>query len=178
MEFLIKSDLTRATSLETYASEAYDIALSDLKSMDRRQHLAHVRFIVWRALREEMRLAYTTIGRRFSGRDHTTISYGVKRAEYGSIGYEYDIFIKEYRRVEKHGDKLLTSLRESVQTANKKDKSKSCQKSSTGCTGVVHRNDSIAASAKAIKSSCPHIPNDNSSNSLIKRNKKAAGDSP
>ena len=59
---------------------SFNISMAELFSSGRpREHVAHIRFAVWRVLQEEMELDQHQIGNLFD-RDQTNIGYGISRA--------------------------------------------------------------------------------------------------
>lgn len=56
-------------------SNLYDLTEKDLLSTARRKEIVRPRQIAMYLLREELKESYPTIGRRFGGKDHTTVIY-------------------------------------------------------------------------------------------------------
>lgn len=83
--------------LEKYASNTFGISLDRIKSRERSNPVVRVRFIIWRALREEVYMSYPAI-QAIYGKDHTTIMHGVKQARdpFGKINGQYERFIATF----------------------------------------------------------------------------------
>ena len=64
-------------------SNFFDITENDMLSTTRRKEIVKPRQISMYLLREEMRESYPSIGRRFGGKDHTTVIYAYEKISKG-----------------------------------------------------------------------------------------------
>lgn len=62
-------------------SDFYDIPQKEILSQSRKKELVTPRQLVMYLLREEVGLSLTSIGMKVGNRDHTTVKYGIRKAE-------------------------------------------------------------------------------------------------
>ncbi len=67
--------MTNFRKIVQTVSNLYDLTEKDLLSTARRKEIVKPRQIAMYLLREELKESYPTIGRRFGGKDHTTVIY-------------------------------------------------------------------------------------------------------
>ncbi|MDI6882923.1 MAG: chromosomal replication initiator protein DnaA [Patescibacteria group bacterium] len=73
---IIPKKTTNFKKIIQVVSNFYDLQEKDLLSNTRRKEIVKPRQIVMYLLREELNESYPLIGRRFGGKDHTTVIYG------------------------------------------------------------------------------------------------------
>jgi chromosomal replication initiator protein len=60
-------------------AEFYDVKVNDLRSSSRKREIVRPRQIAMYLLREELKTSYPFIGRKFGGRDHTTVIHAYRK---------------------------------------------------------------------------------------------------
>lgn len=87
-------------------SEKHGVSLDDMKSVNRAKRLVAARYEAFYRIRTETTLSYPQIGRRFGGRDHTTVLHGVQKYTSERPNLPPD----ELRRLKWRANRLSTSL--------------------------------------------------------------------
>lgn len=70
--------IDRSTMAVSYIFGFDEVALY---GKSRKHHLSDARFALWFLIREQVPISQHELGRRFSGRDHTSIMYGLQRCQ-------------------------------------------------------------------------------------------------
>ncbi|UCF20165.1 MAG: chromosomal replication initiator protein DnaA [Gemmatimonadota bacterium] len=67
--------------IEGAVADAYGVAPDEMKSKSRQKRVAEPRQVAMYFQKDLLDLSYTTIGRRFGGRDHSTVIHSIRKVE-------------------------------------------------------------------------------------------------
>ncbi len=70
-----------AAEIEAAVAQAFGVSVTDLHSKSRQRRLTEARHIAMYLLKSLLDLPYTEIGRRFGGRDHSTVIHSIQKIE-------------------------------------------------------------------------------------------------
>jgi len=87
-------------------SEKHGVSFEDMKSKSHVKRLVDARSEAYFRIRTETKLSYPQIGRRFGGRDHTTVIHGVRRFTGGGK----KLVVDELQRLQYRANRLNRTL--------------------------------------------------------------------